>query len=194
MTITQEQAEAFGPEDRTYVPGVRLGMIMASTTPEQLVAYYGEENVLPDSIPLGKGYFLDGYKLFPGQSSEVSIVYPDKNKYVKEVQITIDEQGTDWKSAQNGIGIGSSLEDLKKANGRPFTFFGFDWDYSGVVTDWQDGGALKDHRIRLAYKTEGDTKPELHRTLVGEQKVTSMSPYLKDLTIEVKQVIVRLPK
>lgn len=193
-TITQEAAEAFGPEDRTYVPGVRLGMITANTTPEQLIEYYGEDNIREDSIPLGKGYFLSGYKLFPGQSSEVSIVYPDKNRYVKELQVTIDEQGTDWKSAQNGIGVGTTLGELERANGRAFTFFGFDWDYGGVVTDWQDGGALSDHRIRLAYAMDGGKRPELHPTLLGEQKVTTTSPYLADLGIAVKQIIVRLPR
>lgn len=182
-----------GPEDRTYVPGVRLGMVTASTTPDQLVEHYGAENVRKDSIPLGKGYFVNGYTLFPDQPGEVALVYPDPERNVKDLQVTIDLQDTVWKSAQNGIGIGTTLEELERYNGRPLTFYGFDWDYGGVVTDWQDGGALKDHRLRLGYNFDDREKVELHPTIKGQQKVTSMSPYLKDLNIEVIQIIVRLP-
>jgi len=182
-----------GPEDRTYVPGVRFGMVTASTTPAQLVEYYGEDNVRKDSIPLGKGYFVDGYTLFPDQPGEVALVYPNPERRVKDLQVTIDLNDTVWKSAQNGIGIGTTLEELERYNGRPVTFYGFDWDYGGVVTDWQDGGALKDHRVRLGYNFADRGKVALHPTIKGKQKVTSTSPYLKDLNIEVIQVIVRLP-
>ena len=182
-----------GPEDRTYVPGVRFGMVTATTTPEQLVEYYGAENVRKDSIPLGKGYFVDGYTLFPDQPGEVALVYPDPERRVKDLQVTIDLEDTVWKSAQNGIGIGTTLEELERYNGRPLTFYGFDWDYGGVVTDWQDGGALKDHRVRLGYNYEDREAVELDPTIKGQQKVTSMSPYLKDLEVKVIQIIVRLP-
>ncbi|MEM6770509.1 MAG: hypothetical protein AAF597_08010, partial [Bacteroidota bacterium] len=170
---------------------VRFGMVTASTTPEELAELYGADNVRKDSIHLGEGYYIDGYVLFPDQPGEVSLVFPTEENEIKDLQVTIDLEDTVWKSAQNGIGIGTSLEELNRFNGGPFLFFGFDWDYGGVVSDWQNG-ALKDHRLRLSYDYEKRGDVALHPTLIGDRKVVSSSPYLKDLPVEVIQVIVRL--
>ena len=179
-------------DDRTYVPGQRIGLITGSTSPEQLSELYGAENVLVDSIHLGEGFYVPGYRLFPGTTSEIALMYPRADEVgVRDLQVTIDEGSTDWRSAQNGIGIGTTLEELVRANGHPFTFYGFDWDYGGVVTDWQSG-ALSDHRLRLTY--DYANRPELHPTVRGEGKVVSNSPYVDDLGIKVVQIIVRLPK
>lgn len=179
--------------DRTYVPGRRIGRITTTSTLEELAEQYGAENVRKDSISLGKGVFVEGYKLFPGTSAELSLMYPNTVTRSRDLQITIDLESTDWKSAQNGVAIGSTLEELERYNGHPFTFFGFDWDYGGVVTDWQ-GGALKDHRLRLGYDYDNRDKGALHKTVRGEQKVVSGNPYLDDLGVKVIQIIVRLPK
>lgn len=185
--------EGIDAADRTYVPGKRIGLITATTTPEDLTRIYGPDNVRKDSIPLGKGFFVNGYKLFPGTSSELSVIYPNEVTGSKDLQVTIDLGSTDWKSAQNGVAIGTTLEELERYNGQAFAFFGFDWDYGGVVTDWQSG-ALKDHRLRLGYDYENRGKLTLHKTVRGEQKVVSNSPYVSDLGIRVIQIIVRLPE
>jgi len=189
-TVVMEEVDA---TDRTYVPGQRIGLITAATTPEDLAKYYGAENVRKDSISLGKGFFVNGYKLFPGTSSELSVIYPNEVTGSKDLQVTIDLGSIDWKSAQNGVAIGTTLEELERYNGHAFAFFGFDWDYGGVVTDWQSG-ALKDHRLRLGYDYENRDNLTLHKTIRGEQKVVSNSPYVDDLGVRVIQVIVRLPQ
>ena len=182
-----------GPDDRTYVPGRRIGMITAETTPEQLTELYGADNVRADSISLGKGFKVAGYKVFPGTAAEIGVIYPNEAMRVRDLQVTIDLGSTEWKSRQNGVGIGTTVEELEEYNGHPFTFMGFDWDYAGVVTDWQ-GGALTDHRLRLGYDFANRDKIELHKTLVGNQKVVANNPYLDDVDVEVIQIIVRLPK
>jgi len=180
-------------DDRTYVPNERLGKVTANTTPEQLVEYYGAENVKKDSIHLGEGYYLDGYKLFPGTSSEASILYPGGKADIRDMQITIDFTATDWVAAQTGVTIGTSLEELVKINGGPFRFYGFEWDYGGAVVDWLDG-ALEDYRIRISYDFENRGNIQLHPSLIGEQEVNSFSPALEGLEVGVIQIVVRLPK
>lgn len=183
---------AAGAADRTYVPGQRIGMITATTTPDELVEIYGRENVRADSVALGKGFFVNSYTIFPETTSEINLVYPNEQMRVNDSQVTIDLGSTDWKSAQNSVGIGTTLEELQNANGHNFTFMGFDWDYGGVVTDWQ-GGALTDHRLRLGYDFANREEVDLHHLLVGNQKVVTNNPYLKDVDVKVIQVIVRLP-
>lgn len=189
--MTPEQAVKLGPDDRSYVPGQRIGMITATTTPEQLTEYYGVENVAKDSISLGEGFFIDGYKVFSGTASEIALIFPGGEENIKVLQATIDLESTEWKSAQNMVGIGTTMDELVRYNGVPFNFMGFDWDYGGVVTDWQDG-SLKDHRIRLGYDFSQRENTQLNKTLIGDQPVVSNSPYVKDVDIKVIQVIVRM--
>jgi hypothetical protein len=37
-----------------------------------------------------------------------------------------------------GLGLGTTLKELEKMNGKPFQFAGFGWDYGGIVT-WEGG-------------------------------------------------------
>lgn len=184
--------DGISADDRTYVPNERFGKITANTTPEQLVEYYGEENVKKDSIHLGEGYYLAGYKLFPGTPSEASLLFPGGKAQLRDMQVTVDLTATDWKAAQTGIKIGTSMEELERLNGGPFSFYGFEWDYAGAVTDWK-GGALKDYRLRVSYDFENRKNTVLHPSIRGEQETSSENPALKGLEVKVIQIIVRLP-
>ncbi len=184
--------DGISADDRTYVPSERLGKITASTTPEQLVEYYGAENVKKDSIHLGEGYYLAGYKLFPGTESEVSLLFPGGKADLRDMQATIDFTATDWKAAQTGVKIGTTLEELERLNGGPFSFYGFEWDYGGAVTDWK-GGALKDYRIRVSYDFKNRENTTLHPSIRGEQETSTENPALRGLDVKVIQIIVRLP-
>lgn len=179
-------------DDRTFVPSERFGKVTAGTTPEQLIAYYGEENVKKDSIHLGEGYYLAGYKLFPGTKSEASLLFPGGKADLRDMQVTVDFTATDWVAAQTGVKIGTTLKDLERLNGGPFSFYGFEWDYGGAVTDWK-GGALKDYRIRVSYDFENRQNTALHPSILGEQETSSENPALIGLDVKVIQIIVRLP-
>jgi hypothetical protein len=37
------------------------------------------------------------------------------------------------------IGLGITLKDLERLNGRPFELLGFAWDYAGTVASWNGG-------------------------------------------------------
>jgi hypothetical protein len=43
-----------------------------------------------------------------------------------------------WRVA--GVKLGGSVADVTAVNGRPFTFWGFGWDYGGWITDFGGGG------------------------------------------------------
>lgn len=46
-------------------------------------------------------------------------------------------EGSAWRVA--GLALGDPLARVNAANGRPFTFLGFGWDYGGAVTDLAGG-------------------------------------------------------
>ncbi|MTB50857.1 hypothetical protein [Lewinella sp. W8] len=179
--------------DRTFTPGKRIGMITATSTPQTIAADYGEENFVSDSIHLGEGYFIPGYRLFPDQAGELSVIFPGGEINLKDLQITIDAPDTTWYGRGTGIRIGTTLAELNELNGNPFELMGFDWDYGGVVTDWR-GGNLEDYRIRLAYDYEGRRNEGIPMSIVGDKRIMSDLPELADIGVEVIQIIVRLPK
>jgi hypothetical protein len=199
----EEPAPATAPEtepadltayqnDRSYVPGKRIGMITPTSTPASITEDYGAENFISDSIYLGEGYSIPGYRLFPDQPGELSVIFPGGEVNLRDLQITIDAPDTTWYGRGTGIRIGTTLEELNALNGNPFELMGFDWDYGGVITDWR-GGSLQDYRIRLGYDFEKH-REGIPMKLVGDQRIMSDLPELADLGVEVIQIIVRLPR
>jgi len=68
---------------------------------------------------------------------KIRIGWSDKaNKIVSGVDVF----GSKW-VGPGGVHVGSTIAELEKANGKPFTFSGLGWDYGGLVKDWR-GGAL----------------------------------------------------
>lgn len=189
--MEEEPTEAF-LNDRSFVPGKRIGMITATSTPASIATDYGEENFVLDSIPLGEGYLIPGYRLFPDQAGELSVLFPGGEMNLKDLQVTIDAPDTTWYGKGTGIRIGTTLGELNKLNGNPFEMMGFDWDYGGVVTDWR-GGNLADYRVRLAYDYQSIRDRQIPTSLVGDKRIMSDLPELTDLGVEVIQIIVRLP-
>ncbi|HEY4143199.1 MAG TPA: hypothetical protein VGM57_17410 [Pseudolabrys sp.] len=59
------------------------------------------------------------------------------NKARKRINMVTLGHSTQW--VASGVQIGSTLAEVEALNGKPFTLAGFDWDYAGTVTDWQDG-------------------------------------------------------
>ena len=75
------------------------------------------------------------YEVFMGGQ----MIYTDENNS-HPGSLLIDEAGSKWHLA-NSIKLGTDSKTLQSLNQKPFTFYGFYWDYGGVITEW-NGGAL----------------------------------------------------
>lgn len=137
------------------------------------------KNVFRDKIKRSTGYYPEGmgeYQntlLFPGTKNEVEFVWQDDSiTFSGLASINLSRQGTDWKTKE-GITLGTKLKELEKLNQKPFTFYGFGWDYSGM-TDW-DNGHLHDRKVFVNLGYPGETMPPEYEGLLGDQEMRSDS-------------------
>lgn len=159
--------------------GVIDGLLRSDDTLETARARLGAPNVVPDTLAGAEGEMVQGWTLYPGHPTRELAVYLDDSGTTPR-SIVAGEDVSEWRRA-DGVMIGMSSQELAALNGRPFDFMGFDWDFGGVVVDW-NGGALGGeahgpHPVRLcAPETpEGMTPPDLP---FGDSEFSSDDPRL----------------
>lgn len=172
-------------DDRTYVPGKSIGIFQAGMTADDLRKLYGADQVKEATLYGPEGMTYPGFHLFPGTDDELNISI-DSVGFLADTY----NPGSHWASAQHGVRIGTSLEDLERLNGGPFIFSGFDWDYGGNVYDWL-GGELDGYSLQLGYDNNyidfGDDKAFVDYA-VGDQPVRSDGEPLKEKGIRVSRI------
>lgn len=123
------------------------------------------------AYPEGMGEYPNTL-LYSGTSNRVEFVWEDTTRCSKLAYIEIYGQRTAWKTKE-GITLGTKLKELERLNGKPFTFFGFDWDYSGA-TSWENGNlATRKIFVYLGYPPNADMA--LFEGLVGDKEIKSDS-------------------
>lgn len=147
-----KQTDAFGDYSETVVSIPRptagprqfecAGPFAPNATAINVAADFGQANVVTGNIMSPDGSTAPGLVLLPNDpalSLEIAWRDPDNMAGPRRVAFT---ESSAWSVA--GIGIGASLSDLEKANGKPFRIQGFGGNGGGVVADWRGGrlGAL----------------------------------------------------
>jgi hypothetical protein len=116
------------------------GIFARTSSHAQIVKALGEKNAVFRTVPGPEGTKNRATVIYPNDRlRRVEILWHDERKRQRPVNISVKLQSS-WKTP-HGIGIGTSLVEVEKINGRPFKLAGFSWDYSGVVMNW-NGGAL----------------------------------------------------
>ncbi|HEX7803411.1 MAG TPA: hypothetical protein VF471_11720 [Pseudoxanthomonas sp.] len=183
-------------EPETTTALVLPGDFAPDTTLEQLQRHYGAGNVKVQQIPGSEGDSFRGIVLFPDDPSRRATLYFQDEKTLRGLSmVSVQETDSQWKLA-SGIGIGTPLAEVRKKNGKPFTFSGFDWDYGGTITDWQ-GGKLKpandnavSERMQLRMPESGPGDKDYP---VGDSGFSSDDPRWADLGIAVGGISVSFP-
>jgi hypothetical protein len=123
------------------VPGRAAGALTATSSESDLTRHYGAVAVKPIRVELGEGETTPGTVLFPDDSLQrAEIIWQDTVGRSRPSRLVLRGSRSQWTVGPN-ISLGTSLKDLERINGRPFTLAGFGWDYAGVITEW-GGGAL----------------------------------------------------
>lgn len=173
--------------DRTIVPGERVGGVTAGSTLRQLQALYGKRNVREKKVYVGEGQYTPGLVLFPGTRAEVEFRYHDGSKRI--ALAVISKPKSPWRT-RNGIRIGTTGARIERLNGKPFTLYGFEWDYSGRLAGW-NGGKLSEDLIP-------DFRPGVKLPLkqaekvMGDGKFSSANPVMRRSKIVVYRLLVGL--
>jgi hypothetical protein len=91
--------------------------------------------------------------------------------------------------------LGTSLKELETLNQKPFKLFGFDWDYAGTVSSWEDGSLSKDLAehgrvvVRLNYRDRSQIKDDELQQVSGEAEFSSQHPVMQKLNPRIYQLI-----
>jgi hypothetical protein len=142
-----KQTDAFGDYSETVVSvpkptaGPRqfecTGPFAPNTTAINIAADFGQANVITGNIMSPDGSTAPGIILLPNDSAlSLEIAWKDPANMVAPRRVAFTES-TAW--TVNGVGIGTSLSDLERANGKPFRIQGFGGNAGGVVADWRGG-------------------------------------------------------
>jgi hypothetical protein len=174
------------------VPRRSAGPVTAASSEASLEKHYGASVVKTSRISLGEGETTPGTVLFPGDSvRRAEIVWQDTTSRRRPSRLILRGSRSEW-TVGPGISLGTSLQELERLNGRPFTLAGFGWDYAGVITGW-DGGALDSPLggVKL-YLDPGPAQYESpsYSQVLGDRDYSSSLPPMQQLNPRVAQIFV----
>ena len=135
-------------------------------------AFKGKVKRVKGYYPEGMGEFMKTV-VFPNTKNEVEFIWKDDSLHFNGlIQVKVYKDSTDWKTKE-GITIGTDLRTLEKLNKKPFSFYGFEWDYGGM-TNWDNGSLLnRNMSVYLALPETVDFSD--YEKLLGDSQFKSNS-------------------
>lgn len=182
---TKQQQKSTLPDDRLIIPGQRVGLITGKSTENDIIRAYGPASVKVQPIDVGEGQQQKGLLIFEGTVDEIEVVM-DFNGKDKPAFVRITHEFSNWKTPE-GVSVKTGLADLQAANGMPFTFMGFEWDYAGLITNWNGGRFPKSFTVSLA----AYNPKELKESMFGPIEFQSDDPAMQKLDLKIGAIAVR---
>ena len=146
----------------------------------------------PTRIQIGEGETAPGAVLYPNDSlRRVEIIWQDTVNRRRPARVVLRGSRSQWQLGR-GISLGTSLQELERLNGRPFTLAGFGWDYAGVIVDWK-GGALDTALTGIKlYLDPGPAQDEsaAYSQVLGDRDYSSSLPAMQQLSPKLGQIFV----
>jgi hypothetical protein len=146
------------------------GPLVKTLTRATLAAAFGKANVTDETIADG-----DGAKktvLFAKTPDDrVEILWQDNSHNAAPNTIAVTDR-SHWRGPL-GLHIGSTLAEVEKANGRPFTLMGFGSEGGGGSVDWRGGalaGAMKDCGLDLTFASAAEGAAETDQAMGSDSK------------------------
>jgi hypothetical protein len=206
------------PNDWTIVPGERIGPITGSSTIVSLRQQFGAANVREAELPTAKpdrgfAYGLENGPaaiVYPESPSRALAVYWGKGEtagHPRVVRVCYEDPSIrraphpeetgrpcQWKTRE-GITLGTTLAELERLNGRPFTMGDFAWMYGGFVESWNGGRLepLETGSVILELNLI-EIPLELRKPESGALSLSSDVPAAQALKIRVAALAVTFPR
>jgi hypothetical protein len=186
-------------QDYLIVPGVRVGPVRQSSTMESLRALPGVESK-PDLIQIGEGATEPGLVLYPNDPSRrLEVVFRDTPPQTAAHVWICPPPGPApacrWRTA-TGVGMGTTLRELERLNGKPFEMVGCCFDGSGAVVSFGGGklSSFKDSfRLNLNLSPVGLPRQEA-KVISGDKDLRSSHPLLRRLNPRVHVMRLHFPE
>jgi hypothetical protein len=113
----------------------RVGIIRDTDSRENIIQKFGEEHIKLDSFFLEGMYQEMVLLIDSGKNEELEIHFNDQH----QVSMVNIKQNKSPYHYNNGIKVGTSLFQLAQINKKPIEFYGFEWDYSGTISNLNNG-------------------------------------------------------
>ena len=171
------------------VPGERIGPVTAASTRQSLAKQIGADNVRPSEIPIGEGETLKGLLVYPGTANELQIIWKDAGGTPASIVLYGAQDGGEtgkWRTRE-GLGIGSPLGEVERANDRAFRLYGFGWDYGGRTAGWS-GGKLNE-AMYMDFRPTADLG-KAAEAVMGDAEFSSGHPVMQQLKPVVRRIAI----
>ena len=168
--------------DRKIIPNESVGLITSSTTKSALNKLYDKGNIR-ETI---KGTEV----IFDNTADNITIEWNDGNLTPKIIRIK--NPNSNWKTKE-GVGIGSTIKEVEKANGKPFTIYGYEIDkyLAGTVKNWNSGNL---QGLNLQFKITKEIPVEVYMKMMGDRGILSNNPLLEKAGLQVENITVEFNK
>ena len=168
--------------DRNIIPNESVGLITSSTTKSALNKLYDKGNIR-ETI---KGTEV----IFDNTADNITIEWNDGNLTPKIIRIK--NLNSNWKTKE-GVGIGSTIKEVEKANGKPFTIYGYEIDayLAGTVKNWNSGNL---QGLKLQFKITKEIPVEVYMEMMGDRGILSNNPLLEKAGLQVENITVEFNK
>jgi hypothetical protein len=171
------------------------GPFAKNSSHSRLAETFGVANLEFGDIGGAEGESQLGSRAFPNEvQRRFDVTWNDEagRRDTKAVRF----RGSAWRTVQ-GIGVGADLIEVERINGKPFTMWGFEWDYGGIVRDWQ-GGALGKFsaacRLGMQFVPGENPPPVTLDRVSGERTIVSSSPDVRAVKPRVSEIFLVYPE
>lgn len=161
---------------------------------ERLIAAFGEANVAYEAIHGPERMEFKASVVYPKDPARRLVVsWWDVTARKRPARIMVE--GSEW-SGPHGLRIGTSLIKIEEMNGKPFSLYGFEWDYGGAIASW-NGGRLNllpgGCRLGIVFEADETVSEDVKDMVAGDTKFGSNSPVMRAAKPKVRSLSLGYP-
>ena len=161
----------------------------------RVVKTFGAGNVVFGKIAGAEG-MDEPATIVNGKDGKRRLEFVWMNEKARRIPNVTARGGSTWKT-DDGIGLGSSLAEIEKLNGKPFKLSGFEWDYGGYVTDF-NGGALATRKggchLGLRFEPGAGAAAKALEKVSGDRTLLSNNPSARAVKPVVSEISIGWPR
>ncbi len=171
-----------------------IGNIKLSDNMAGLIKKAGQDSIIADSLFLEGSFEGIVSKLWKNTPYEITVRWNEREAPYRTIRFLEIREGSVYHFS-NGIGIGTSLEEVVRLNEAPVSFYGFAWDYGGTFTGFNEGKLAReipcfDGVFTLPIKGSIAVNTEI----VGDKKIRSDNPALEGFDIKLSVIRINRKK
>ena len=162
---------------------------------KRLVSVFGAANVVFGKIDGAEGMDQPA-TIVNGKDKARRLDFVWMDEKARKIPNVLARAGSTWKT-DDGVGVGSSLAEIEKLNGKPFKLSGFEWDYGGYVTDF-NGGALATRKggchLGLRLEPGAGAAAKALEKVSGDRTLLSNNPSARAVKPVVSEISIGWPR